>query len=355
MINVLVFSKYDKQAASARQRFFQFADHFTEQGIQFNFAPFFCDDYLRERFASGRASPWRVISAISRRLYNLLTATRFDLVIVHCELIPYFPAWIERILLSRVSYIYDYDDAIFHQYDEHKWRIVRILLGKKIAAVIAGAKAVMAGSQYLADYAKRYNNTVKLIPTVVDLDRYRGDLEIFPFKPYTIGWIGSPSTTEYLLEVFKPLKSLASEGQIRLIAIGAKNISIDGVEVEIRAWSEDKEVQDLRECDVGIMPLPDKSWAKGKCAFKLIQYMACGLPVIASPVGANNDVVTDGAGLLANGQHQWVDALRKLRDDPALRRNMGRAGRGVVEAKYSKSSVAPIIIKLIRSIHEEKI
>jgi glycosyltransferase involved in cell wall biosynthesis len=353
MIKVLVLSKYDKKAASARQRFFQFADLFVEQGIQLKFSPFFCDDYLRERFSTGKAKPWSVVSAISRRLYSVLTATKFDFVIVHCELIPYCPAWIERILLSRVSYIYDYDDAIFHQYDEHKWSIVKFLLGNKISRVIAGAKAVMAGSQYLAEYAIQYNNTVKLIPTVVDFARYKGDLEVIPLKPFTVGWIGSPSTTEYLVEVSEPLRKLAAEGQIRLIAIGAKNFSIVGVDVEIRAWSEDKEVQDLMECDVGIMPLPDKNWAKGKCAFKLIQYMACGLPVIASPVGANNYVVTDGAGLLAIGQHEWVEALQKLRDDSVLRRTMGCAGRAVVAAKYSKNSVAPVIIELIRSLHKE--
>lgn len=351
MLNILVLSRYGKQAASARQRFFQFEDVFAAQGVQLEFSPFFCDNYLRERFATGKTTLWFVFSAVLHRLRSVLTATKFDLVIVHCELIPYCPAWIERILLSRVSYIYDYDDAIFHQYDEHKWGIVKILLGKKIAGVIAGAKAVMAGSQYLADYAKQYNETVELIPTVVDLDRYNGMTSI-PSKPFTVGWIGSPSTSKYLVEVFKPLSELASEGPIRLIAIGAKQFSIEGVEVEIRAWSEDKEIQYLAECDVGIMPLSDDNWEKGKCAFKLIQYMACGLPVIASPVGANIDVVKDEAGFLVKGQQRWVEALRQIRDYPALRVTMGRAGRAIVEARYSKKSVAPIILKLIFSIHK---
>jgi glycosyltransferase involved in cell wall biosynthesis len=236
-------------------------------------------------------------------------------------------------------------------YDEHRWGVVRKLLGNKIARLIAGSQAVMAGSRYLFDYAMQYNNTVVYIPTVVDLDRYVGRSKDLTLKPFTIGWIGSPSTSDYLVGVVEPLKEIGREGIVRLIAIGAKQFSIEGVEVEIRAWDEDKEVQDLLECDVGIMPLPVTNWAKGKCGFKLIQYMACGLPVIASPVGANNDVVKIECGLLASGHHQWVDALRKLRDNPELRKSMGQVGRLVVEAEYSTTVVATKIIELILSIY----
>lgn len=354
MIKILALAKYGRQAASSRQRFFQFIDTFSENGVDLSISPFFDDEYLVSRLKNGVMKRGHVAKAIFRRLYAVLRADKYDVVIVHCDLIPYCPAWIEKLLLRKCVYVYDYDDAIFHLYDRHKSAFVRFFLGTKIRKLIERASAVMAGSKYLADYARQFNNRVALIPTVVDLAQNYVCKHHKLESTFTIGWIGSPSTTEYLREVFGALKELAFVENIRLVAIGAKPFQIEGVRVEIRPWAENTEIQYLMECDVGIMPLPDGSWEEGKCAFKLIQYMACCLPVIASPVGANNYVVRKECGLLAHKQEEWVSALLLLRDNPDLRNEMGKAGRSVVSAEYSKSYVAPKIVEIILAAYSQK-
>jgi glycosyltransferase involved in cell wall biosynthesis len=166
--------------------------------------------------------------------------------------------------------------------------------------------------------------------------------------PFTIGWIGSPSTTTYLPLIAPALQQIAQQGSVRFITIGADPIVIDGVDVEQRAWSEQTEVRDLLDCDIGVMPLPDDPWARGKCAFKLIQYMACGLPVIASPIGANRDVVTAECGLFADNQGEWVRAISRLRDDVNLRFALGVAGRVRAERLYSLDSQSTRVANLLQ-------
>ncbi len=337
-MKVLVLSKYDKLAASPRYRFLAYEPSLQAAGIDLTLSPLFDDEYLAQKFDSGSTSTTGVIRAYGRRVRALLGSQKWDLLWIHCELFPYLPPWTEHLLrFAGVPYVFDYDDAIFHMYDQHSRPIVRKLLGNKIAPIIRGAKAVTAGSQYLANYASQYNSEVHVIPTVIDLDLYttkqdRGN------QPFTAGWIGSPSTSVYLDLVAPALQRLAEEGPVRLILVGAPPRTIPGVDIDVRAWSSEREVADLLECNVGLMPLPDEPWARGKCAFKLIQYMACGLPTISSPVGANCEVVDTETGLLPTTTDEWLDALRTLRDDPDLRKTLGDAGRARVQARYSLQS-----------------
>lgn len=353
MIRVLALTKYDTRAASARLRFAQFVEPLERLGISLELSPLLDDRYIERKFSTGKLPLSSLAGAIERRLGALAKLRHYDAAIIHYELFPYAPALFER-LLGRlaVPYILDYDDAIFHQYDQHKSRIVRTVLGQKIAQVIGGAKAVFAGSNYLADYARRYNPQVHLVPTVIDVARYgRVDRQRPRTADLSIAWIGSPSTSDYLSLIAPALTRVATHKKLRLIATGAKPLQIPGVEVEVRPWSEATEVSDLLESDVGVMPLPDTPWAWGKCAFKLIQYMGCALPVIASPVGANRDVVRDGVdGYWASLEEEWVSALLKLEADPALRARMGDAGRGRVEQSYSIEAVVPTIAQVIKGV-----
>ena len=340
-MRILALSKYDCLAASPRHRFVQYRPHLARYGMDLMLSPLFDDAYLRTRFSTGGVDLRAVVRAYLRRVTALLGSWRWDLAIVHCELFPYLPSCFERTLrLLKVPYVYDYDDAIFHMYDAHARHAVRWVLGRKLAPLISGAAAVMAGSRYLARYAEHFNPRVHVVPTVVDLARY-------PRRPQrartrgasmTVGWIGSSSTSQHLQLVGPALAELAREGPLRLMAVGARPMKIPGVSVEIRAWSEQREAQDLAEVDVGIMPLPDEPWARGKCAFKLIQYMAAGLPTVASPVGVNSEVVTPKTGLFASTHPEWVDALRRLRNAPSMGQAMGERGRQRVERHYSLQS-----------------
>jgi len=340
-MRILILPKYGSLAASTRHRFLQFLPFFEERGIECEVSPLLDNAYLTELFDEGHASYVHAARALVRRLGAIMRARRFDAVLLYLEGYPYVPlsfSWMLR--WEGIPYVYDLDDAIFHQYDQHPSRIIRSLMSRKIPRIIAGASVVLAGNKYLADYARRFNDRVELVPTVIDLDRYpfaRGERKRDVF---TIGWIGSPSTSPYLHLIEGALRRFCAGGRAKVVLVGAGAVELDGVPVEHRRWSEDTEVQDLLGFDVGIMPLPDTPWARGKCGFKLIQYMACGLPVVASAVGANLDIVEDErSGLLRIDEAGWIEALERLDADPELCARLGRRGREIVEEHYSSIRV----------------
>jgi glycosyltransferase involved in cell wall biosynthesis len=211
-----------------------------------------------------------------------------------------------------------------------------------------GASHVTAGNRVLAAYAQRHNSNTHVLPTVVDTQRYQPRRGNDRGEVFTVGWIGSPSTAPYMEQLVAPLSAIAREGPVRLVVIGGRAPGVPGVDVVELPWDEALEVEQLNTFDVGVMPLPNSDWARGKCAFKLIQYMACGLPVVASPVGANQDVVTPECGLLVTTPGEWTDALRTLRDRPSLRRQMGDAGRQRVERSYSLDANLPVLAQVLR-------
>jgi glycosyltransferase involved in cell wall biosynthesis len=355
-MRILFLPKYGQRAASSRHRFLQYTPILEAHGIQCTVSPLFGDNYLDKRFNFNKVSALDVVAALINRLKILGEIERYDLIIIHCEVFPYLPAIFEKyISRQKIAYIYDYDDAIFHQYDQHPNKLIRRLLHDKIRQVISGAFGVIAGSEYLADYARKVNKNVVVLPTAIDLNRYSlPEEKRIPKKNFTIGWIGSPSTAMYLQTIAPALRHFCQEHNAKLVLVGSGKIELPGIPLEIRSWSEQTEVEEMMQFDVGIMPLSDSPWERGKCAFKLIQYMSCGLPVIASPIGANCAVVEQGVnGFLANSTEDWVKALTALQGDLALRERMGKAGRLKVEAQYCIQVTAPRLVALLQSTVKE--
>jgi glycosyltransferase involved in cell wall biosynthesis len=355
-VKVLVLSRHDRLGAGSRYRMFQYLPYLQQQGFETTVVSLLDDDYLSGRYAGTRANPVRLARAYARRCAALLTSQRYDLIWLQREALPWTPGWVES-FLGRLGapYVVDYDDAVFHVYDRHPSPMVRGLLGKKIDRIMRGAALVIVGNQYLADHARSAGaHRIEILPTVVDLTRY-------PPVPhpandvFTIGWIGTPLTARYLDRVYPALKEVCADNQARLVAVGAGGLDWPDVPVEVRAWSEATEVAALQEFDVGIMPLPDTPFERGKCGLKLIQYLACSRPVVASPVGMNATLVTDGAnGYLATGHEEWANALRALQRDRIQRFRMGEAGRALVEAQFSLDSAAPRLAELLRSARRRR-
>lgn len=352
MVNILGLALYGPMAASHRVRLGQYRKGLLAEGIDLQIHSLLNDDYLRHRYQDDRRPIRTVLKSCSERLQLLFDKRRFDAAIVHCELFPLAPGWLELSVL-QVPYIYDFDDAFYMRYRSGKLGSLRLLLGGKFERVIRGAAAVTAGNSHLADYASALNSNVFVLPSVVDTDHYlptaRNSDPIF-----TVGWIGSPSSAPYLERLVAPLSILSHEQPLRLVVIGGKAPQIDNVEVLEIPWMEDKEVDWINAFDVGVMPLPNDEWARGKCAFKLVQYMACGVPVVGSRVGANIDLVATRCGFLVESDEQWVAALRELRDQPLVRRQMGEASRDQVVDFYSLKSNLPLLAKIIRKVVEEK-
>jgi glycosyltransferase involved in cell wall biosynthesis len=347
-LKVLGLSLYGPLAASTRYRLTQYAPGLRQQGIDLDVKPLLGDTYVKKSFAGQKYPLVNLIGDYCDRAAWLIRQHKYDVAIVNAELFPLLPGFIESRLL-RIPYIYDFDDAFFLKYRLDRFKKISFLLKDKFNPVISKAAAVMAGNHYLASYAKQWNTATHWLPTVVDTERYT----TAPCKRegvFTVGWIGSPSTSVYLPELAQPLEQLGREGAVRFLVVGGHAAAIPGVEVVNLPWSETTEVDIINTFDVGVMPLFDDAWAQGKCAFKLIQYMACGVPVIASPVGANVDVVNDGCGLLAAGPSAWLDSLRCLRDDSALRQSIGVKARLRVEQIYSLNSTLPVMAQTIKLV-----
>jgi glycosyltransferase involved in cell wall biosynthesis len=268
---------------------------------------------------------------------------------LQCELMPLMPGWLEQKLI-RKPYIYDFDDAFYLKYRTGKMNWAKPMLGGKFDTVMSGAAAVTAGNYCLADYASQLNGNTHYLPTVVDTDRYLPMKGSRDSKVFTVGWIGSPSTAPYLQELIEPLSNLGKECAVRMIVIGGKAPKIPNVSVVEHQWHEHAELDLINSFDIGVMPLPDDDWARGKCAFKLIQYMACAVPVVASPVGANVDVVNKESGVLASNAKEWLEAFRVLRDNPAMRVNMGEAARARVVQHYSLQQNLPKLASVIHLV-----
>ena len=307
------------------------------------------NDYLQRSFAGGQPSVRALISAYGRRLKALHLSSCFDLAIVHCELLPFLPSWLELFFL-KIPFIYDFDDAFYLKYSSGRFHWLQPLLGAKCERMAAAAVAVTAGNAELAAYARRFNSNVTLLPSVVDTDHYlpsepqRSDL---PASPFTVGWIGSPSTSPYLQQLVEPLHQLALERPVRLLVVGGPAPAIAGVEVIEQTWTLQQEVPLIQQFDVGVMPLPNSRWARGKCAYKLIQCMACAIPVIASPVGANVDALPPNSSFLAASTAEWLAAFRQLAANPDLRKRLGTSSRQWVEERYSLRSALPVLTDVI--------
>ena len=213
----------------------------------------------------------------------------------------------------------------------------------------------MAGNQYLADYAKKTNQNVTIVPTTIDTEKYQVVEKNSENDLITIGWSGSFSTVPHLDTIREVFQELAKKENFRLKVIGTSTYEIPGVNIEAMAWKSESEVEDLTSIDIGIMPLPDDEWSKGKCGLKALQYMALGIPTICSPVGVNATIIEDGVnGFLASGKDEWIRKIKQLMNSVELRRKFGQAGRKTVEEKYSAKVVAPQVLKLFDSIVKKR-
>ena len=351
-MRVMAYPRYAALGASSRIRWLQFLPELRRLGLDIDVSPLLDDEYLRRKYA-GRPTPVAIARAYAGRAAVVLARRdSADVVWIEKELWPWAPAWLERLAWGRRPVVLDYDDAVFHSYDLHRSGVARALFGGKIDRLMRAAALVVAGNDYLAQRARQAGAPrVEVLPTVVDLQRYA--VAARPSEvdgPLRIGWIGSPATIDYMRLLADPLAALATQRRIVLRLIGA-TLDLPGVPTEHVPWTEAGEVQAIAELDVGVMPLPDSPWERGKCGYKLVQYLACGVPVVASPVGVNTKIVQPGQnGFLAATDAEWVQALTCLADDAALRRRLGAQGRALVESRYSLQVAAPTLAAWLQEL-----
>jgi glycosyltransferase involved in cell wall biosynthesis len=336
-MNILFLTRYSSDAPSSRYRCYQYIPIFEKYGIKCDVSSLMELGYVEGLNKNKRSKTFQLISLYLARFYFLLKVRNYDFVFIQKELFPYFPSLFEHLLkITNTKYIVDYDDAIFHVYDENNNGFVRYFLKKKIANVIAHSKYTITGSPYLTNYAKSFNKYVEEIPTSIDIDKYpitKSSLD----SNFVIGWIGSKTTSKHILSIIEALRLFSNSHKciIRLIGFDKSLlIHFDNMPVEVVTWSEKEEVNTIKTFSVGIMPLNDTPFERGKCGFKLVQYMACCIPTISTPLEANVKINRDSQNLFANNTSEWNTALESVYNNRAEYANIGMKNRNIVEKYY---------------------
>lgn len=337
-----------RRAPSTRFRVLQYLPHLRAMGVA-------CDLYASrpEKYRRAAGLGWRGSALVRRAAWWAQLALargrsrigrRIDVVFVEREVLAEESLWFERRFRELAPrLVLDVDDAIHLQRP------------RKMAALSQLADQVIAGNSYLADaFRAAATREPIVLPTCIDAARYRPRVEHASAARPVIGWIGTPSNLPYFAPVLGALRALAAERDYELRIVTERRAareSLDwrGIPVAWRAWSEPTEIDELRQFDVGLMPLIDDPWTRGKCGLKAIQYLAVGVPAVVSPVGANREVVLDGqCGYWADDPHEWLDRLRRLAGDAKLRSRLGAAGRGHVERNYSVAAHLETWIEAVR-------
>jgi glycosyltransferase involved in cell wall biosynthesis len=355
-IRVLFVAPHPVEGPSTRFRIHQFLPYLRAHGVEAELRPLFGSDEAQAIYGSGGVLRKGALTlrAALRRCRDVLDAGAFDLVYILREAFPFGPPWFERALARRAGrMVFDFDDAIYTPATNYDNPLDRLRDWSKPAELVRRADIVVPGSEVLAGFARRAGagpDRVEVLPTVVDGELFTPEPAARTQGAVTVGWIGTPRNTSYLHPLRPALEAVAAaHPEVRFLFVGARPFDCGNAPVTFRDWRLDREVADLRSFDIGIMPLPDDEQARGKCGFKLIEYMAVGAACVASPVGANLSILhPGGTGLFASTPGEWSDALCRLVADPELRRRMGEAGRRRVEARYCLQAVAPRLLALLR-------
>ncbi len=347
-----------KESPSQRFRFEQYFDILSSSGFSFTVQSFLSSRNWQVFYTAH--SIFTKLSAIfaglGKRLLILYKVPTYDFVFIHREVTPLGPPLFEWLIshVFRKKIIYDFDDAIWFtdKIDESKvekfarWR-------SKVALICKWSYRVSCGNRYLAEYAMMFNPNVIVNPTTIDTNQKHNQIKehvntLHSNSPVVIGWTGSHSTLKYINLIESALKHLETKyEQVQVLVIADTKPKLDLARLDYIRWNEQSEVEDLLKIDIGIMPLSDDAWTKGKCGFKALQYMSLGIPAVASPVGVNTEIIDHGVnGFLCLTVEDWLQCLEKLIADASLRKKIGIEGRKKIISNYSVVSNSSLFLGL---------
>lgn len=357
-MKVLFWVPYPTEGASNRYRVEQYLPYLKKSGIRYSLRPFWSRFAFKVLYKAGHRFAkfyYFVLGTISR-LFDLLRIFQYDVIFIHREAYPIGGAFFESILAKlKKPFIFDFDDAIFLPASSRPNNFIeKYKRPEKVNDIIKMAGYVIAGNNYLVDFSLPYNRSVSVIPTPIDTDKYYPNRNKHNDE-VVIGWIGSVTTLDFLNTMKSVFIRLSKQfSRIKFKIVGG-NFSIDGFSSVIsKPWSLEEEIEDLKSFDIGIMPMPDNEWTKGKCGFKAILYMSMGVACVCSPVGVNKEIIIDGAnGFLAYTESEWFEKLSLLIENSEIRKRIGMAGRKTVEEKYSIKVNAPKYLEVLKKVYEE--
>lgn len=328
------------RSPSQRFRFEQYLSFLNEHGYQCNFSWLLNEKDDKVFYSPGHylQKAGIVLKSAWKRWRENMASEKYSIVFVQRECFMLGTPYFEKKFAKRTKVIFDFDDSIWvPNISENNKRLAFLKNAGKTKNIIEVADLVFAGNQYLADYAKKFNKNVVIVPVTIDTDLYK-KVSKTEKRKICIGWSGSVTTIEHFATKIKALTEIKRmyQDKVYFKIIGDGNYYCVDLKTQGLPWIKKTEVEDLSEFDIGIMPLPDTEWAKGKCGLKGLQYMALGIPTIMSPVGVNSEIIQDGEnGFLADSEEEWVTKLKLLIDSFELRKQLGDAGNKTVEKKYS--------------------
>lgn len=360
-MKILFVPAATRVVAATRYRIYEYLPYLEKAGVSYRIYPLNSERISRLSFQSSAFSPWKrwgyyfqvIAERFLRSFAVLCLAARYDIVFIQRAT---FLLGMER-LLQRINknIIFDFDDAIFVA-DKGKNSLVDRLREKvqysSVSGVIRISKCVIVENDYVRDYALQYCSNVQIITGPIDTERNIPGARPQDSKEVVIGWIGSPSTAPYLGVVEEALKTISKKYPVAVKLIGAGRFVLPQVNLVLKDWSIDSELQELQSLDIGIMPMPDNEWTRGKVSIKLLQYMAAGIPAVCSPVGEHRRIIQDGVnGFLAASPDEWARKLSVLIEDAQLRQKVGSAGRRTAEERFSVKVNAPKMFNIFKQVY----
>jgi len=358
-MRVLALASYPIEMAATRYRLAQFVVPLAERGITLEIRPFLDSELsaLMYRRAEWPRTSLGLARGVVRRLADVWKAREADVLLVQREAMMFGPPVFEWLAtrVGRCPLVLDLDDATYVRYLSPTYGRLGSALKwfSKTDDLIRWARIVICGNRAIAEYVAAQVTRASIIPTVVDTEQFcpvnerraHGEMPV-------LGWIGTHSTYPYLASIFPALQQLARTHRFRLKVVGAghQEMKVPGVEVESLAWSLEREIADFQSFDIGLYPIIEDEWSAGKSGFKSIQYMAVGIPFVASPVGANTEIgEAQMTHFEARSQDEWRDALARLLSDAELRMRIGAAGREYALQHYTVAEQADKLAEALRS------
>jgi glycosyltransferase involved in cell wall biosynthesis len=355
-MNILVLaSNPPNTSPGSRFRIEQWAKILSSQGFTFTYVPFDDERLYGVLYSPGKlaAKAMGMVRGLMRRTALLREVSHYDAVLVYQEASRVGPAFLERIIAKRRPLIFDFCDPIYlppppDSTGNQRFRFLKFV--NKTKTICRLSTHVLVGNEELAAYARQFSPNVTVVPITIDMDEYPARPAYSDSSvPPVIGWTGSYSTVPHLETVRAALEKLGTIRKYEMKVMGTGKFSLAGVVTSAEPWKSDREIPFLHQCDIGIMPLPDDPWVKLRSHLKVRQFMAVGVPCVASPIGIIPKLIQDGVnGFLATSEKEWIEKLSKLMDDSGLRTEMGKKARATIAEQYSGQIWAQTVATVLR-------
>lgn len=361
-MKVLFIPSSTRIVAATRYRICEYLPFLEEKGIIYKIYPISSERTSRLSLKSPEFNMLKkviyylelIVERILRTFPILYLASKYD--VVFLQRTTFFFGFEKVLKLINKNIIFDFDDAIFIS-DSRSNNLIDLIKGwaqnKNVSRILKISKYAIVENDYIKSYALKYCKNIEIITGPIDTERNFPKSKNRNRNKVIIGWIGSPSTTPYFRLLYNVLTILSNKYSLIIKLIGASKFELPGVKLVIKDWNFNTEVEELQSLDIGVMPMPDDEWTRGKVSIKLLQYMAVGLPVVCSPVGAHAQIIQDGVnGFLALTDEEWIEKLSALIENPDLRERLGRGGRVTAKEKFSVEVNAPKLLKIIQNTYE---